>query len=122
MMAAVPSNFNLITYVGEYVGEQSYYGQGAGRFPTACNVVQDCIDIAGGTRGFYGSAADPVEQGSVSHPYDVRTTAQSPGLDEITDRVLGNGIITQPVSNLQMHAFMESIKAADPDAFMAGIR
>lgn len=122
MMAAVPSNFNLITYVGEYVGEQSYYGQGAGRFPTACNMVQDCIDIAGGVRGFYGSAQAPVEQGSVSHPYYVRTSVSSPWLEEITDRVLGSGIVTKPVSNLQMHAFMASIQEADPEAFMAGIR
>lgn len=122
MMAAVPSNFNLITYNGEYVGEQSYYGQGAGRFPTACNVVQDCVDILGGERGFYGSVGGRVQQGSHAHPYYVRTTAKSEWLDEITERKMGDGIVTRPVSNLQMHRFMASIAAEDPDAFMAGIR
>ncbi len=122
MMASVPANFNLITYTGEYVGEQSYYGQGAGRFPTACNMVQDCIDILGGEKGFYGSRHAQVQQGSAAHPYYVRTGVQSDWLDSITDRPLGGGVVTKPVSNLQMHAFMASILETDPDAFMAGIR
>ncbi len=122
MLANVPANFNLITFVGENAGEQSFYGQGAGRFPTAYNLVQDCIDILGGARGFYESLGSQVEQGSSMHPYYVRATAKSEWLDSITDRSLGDGIVTKPVSNLQMHAFMASIAGEDPDAFMAGIR
>ena len=122
MLAAVPANFNLITFVGENAGEQSFYGQGAGRFPTAYNLVQDCIDILGGTKGFYESLGAPAQQGSTAHPYYVRTRAKSEWLDSVTDRALGDGVVTQPVSNLQMHAFMASIAEADPDAFMAGIR
>ena len=122
MMAAVPANFNLITYTGEYVGEQSYYGQGAGRFPTACNVVQDCIDIACGETGFYGAVAAPQPQCGHVHSYYVRTTVQHPWLEESFDRKLGDGIVTKPVSSLQMHAFLAAIAQEDPDAFMAGIR
>ncbi|MBR4132533.1 MAG: homoserine dehydrogenase [Oscillospiraceae bacterium] len=122
MMAAVPANFNLITYTGEYAGEQSYYGQGAGRFPTAFNMVEDCIDILNGARGFYGSLGTPVPQGSACHPYYVRTTVRADWLDEITDRRLGDGVVTKPVSHLQMHAFLASIVEEDPDAFIAGIR
>ena len=44
--AAVPANFNLITYEGEQIGRQSFYGQGAGQMPTAAHVVQDCLSIA----------------------------------------------------------------------------
>ena len=120
MMAAVPANFNLISYTGEYAGEQSYYGQGAGRFPTAFNIVEDCIDILQGAKGFYGSLGSPVRQGSACHPYYVRTTAKSAWLDEVTDHKLGDGVVTRPVSNLQMHAFAAS--AEDPDVFFAGIR
>ena len=50
--AAVPANFNLITYEAEQLGCQSFYGQGAGRFPTAENVVQDCLTVLSGKRGF----------------------------------------------------------------------
>lgn len=122
MMASVPMNFNLITYTGKYVGEQSYYGQGAGRFPTACNVVQDCIDILNGERGFYKSTCNQVQHGSHSHPYYVRTIASNSWLNEIFDYNLGDGIVTKPVSNLQMHAFIASISNEDPKAFIAGIR
>lgn len=57
--AAVPANFNLITYEAEQLGRQSFYGQGAGRFPTAENVVQDCLTVLSGKRGFYTDRAVP---------------------------------------------------------------
>ncbi len=50
--AAVPANFNLITFHGSASGRMSFYGQGAGRYPTAYNVVQDCADVLSG-KGFY---------------------------------------------------------------------
>lgn len=37
--AAVPMNYNLITFVGETSQRMSFFGQGAGRYPTAYNVV-----------------------------------------------------------------------------------
>ena len=51
--AAVPGNYNLISCTGELLGRQSYFGQGAGRYPTAANVVQDCLDLLTGEDGFY---------------------------------------------------------------------
>ena len=51
--ASVPTNYNLISYTAEKVGRQSFFGQGAGRFPTASNVVQDCLDILAGHTSFY---------------------------------------------------------------------
>ena len=50
--AAVPLNYNLITFLGESSERMSFYGQGAGRYPTAYNVVQDLVDVLGG-KGFY---------------------------------------------------------------------
>ena len=54
--AAVPKNFNLITYYGEKIGRHSFFGQGAGRYPTAFNAVEDCLDILAGKHGFYTDA------------------------------------------------------------------
>ena len=51
--AAVPANFNLISFESEYAGKESFFGQGAGRYPTAYNVVQDLVDIASGVDRFY---------------------------------------------------------------------
>ena len=43
--AVVPANYNLITAVSEYAGRQSFFGEGAGRWPTAAAVVQDLLDL-----------------------------------------------------------------------------
>ena len=43
--AAVDKNFNMISFDTEYTGRESFYGQGAGRYPTAYNAVEDCLDI-----------------------------------------------------------------------------
>jgi len=43
--ANVSSNFNMISLNGEFLGDLKFYGQGAGRYPTAANVVQDLADI-----------------------------------------------------------------------------
>ncbi|MGN0982749.1 MAG: homoserine dehydrogenase, partial [Candidatus Limivicinus sp.] len=43
--AAVPLNYNLITFQGETSDRMSFFGQGAGRYPTAYNVVQDLVDV-----------------------------------------------------------------------------
>ena len=46
--AAVPANYNLITYTADRIGRQRFLGQGAGRFPTPANAVQDCLATAAG--------------------------------------------------------------------------
>lgn len=43
--ATVPSNFNLVTIFGDTIGELKFYGQGAGKLPTANAIVQDILDI-----------------------------------------------------------------------------
>ena len=48
-LAAVRGVFNAIALVGDAVGEQMFYGRGAGRMPTASSVVSDLVDIARGT-------------------------------------------------------------------------
>ena len=58
--AAVPANYNLITFRGESSGIMSFYGQGAGRYPTAYNVVQDCVDLLEG-KGFYSPYGEKTE-------------------------------------------------------------
>ena len=47
-LARVRGPFNAIRVVGDAVGETLFYGQGAGRMPTASAVVADLIDLAVG--------------------------------------------------------------------------
>ncbi|MBO4853866.1 MAG: homoserine dehydrogenase [Oscillospiraceae bacterium] len=122
--AAVPANYNLITYTADAIGRQSFFGQGAGRFPTAANVVQDCLDVLGGKTAFYSvpSAAAKLCADAVAHPYYVRTAVMDPWLTSITADHWEGGVITSAVPVGQMLRWAKERLAADPTCFIAGIR
>lgn len=44
-IAHIPKNLNCVKLSSEFLGESSYIGQGAGKYPTAHAVVQDIISI-----------------------------------------------------------------------------
>ena len=122
--AAVPGNYNLISCTGELLGRQSYFGQGAGRYPTAANVVQDCLDLLTGEDGFYTETARPmaVEADAVAHPYYVRTQAADPWLKSVTADRWAGGVITGAVPVGQMLRWAAAQRQRDPGCFVAGIR
>ena len=110
--AAVPLNFNLITLVGDASNRMSFYGQGAGRYPTAYNVLQDCVDILTG-KGFYtpyGKKVSAVNDEMLR--YYVRGAAW-----EDAEESWGSAVITKPVSVSIMHAWRKE----NPSAFIAAL-
>ena len=114
--AAVPSNYNLITLIGKYSGRMSFFGQGAGRYPTAYNVVQDCADLIAG-RGFYcdyGAKVSAVNKDRLT--YYVRGDVDS-WLQENTAENWGKAVLTKPVSVSDMHAWLK----VHPGAFIAAV-
>ena len=120
--AAVPRNCNRITLTGERLGEQAFFGEGAGRYPTALNVLQDCLDIAAGCRRFYTDRALPcaVDNDALCRPYYVRTGREEAFAGRIAGR-LGPGLVTQPMPVPQLHGLLDrsSFAAALPQAFFA---
>ena len=111
--AAVPMNYNLITFVGETSDRMSFYGQGAGRYPTAYNVVQDLVDVLEG-KSFYAPYGEKVEaDSSVELTWYVRGNWQG----EVAE-TWGEAVVTKAVSVADMHAWIK----ANPDAFVAAIR
>ena len=110
--ANVPMNYNLITLVGQFSQRMSFYGQGAGRYPTAYNVVQDCADELAG-KGFYS-------------PYGPKTKAvndeklcyyvRGAQWDDAADN-WGEAYITKPVAVDAMHAWLKE----NPTAFIAAL-
>ena len=122
--AAVPKNFNLITYCGEKVGRHSFFGQGAGRYPTAFNAVEDCLDIVAGKPGFYTQAMKPapVLCGGEAHPYYVRTACPDAFLQSVTVEQWGDGVVTACVSVEEMLRWGRAQLAKAPGGFLAGIR
>ena len=111
--AAVPMNYNLITFVGETSDRMSFYGQGAGRYPTAYNVVQDLVDVLEG-KSFYAPYGEKVaSDSSVEMNWYVRGNWQGEAAEK-----WGEAVVTKAVSVADMHAWIK----ANPDAFVAAIR
>ncbi|MBQ3071803.1 MAG: homoserine dehydrogenase [Oscillospiraceae bacterium] len=121
--ASVPANYNTISLDGKLNGIQSFYGQGAGRFPTAANVVSDCLDILAGERDFYAKPVPAsVDNSDAKHAYYVRTAHRDAFLTGncVTE---GNGfVITKDISVDEMHRWAKEKAASDPALFFAAIR
>ena len=111
--AAVPMNYNLITFIGETSERMSFYGQGAGRYPTAYNVVQDLVDVLEG-KGFYAPYGGKV---SADNSEELTWYVRGSWNGEAAEN-WGNAVITKPVSVAAMHAWLKE----NPEAFVAAIR
>ena len=110
--SAVPSNYNLITLVGQFSERMSFYGQGAGRYPTAYNVVQDLVDLTEG-KGFYSPYGEAV---SACNDEEMTYYVRGNWTGEVAE-TWGNAVLTKPVSVSAMHAWIKE----NPDAFVAAI-
>ena len=108
--AAVPANYNLITLMGSASNRMSFYGQGAGRYPTAYNVVQDCVDILTG-KGFYTPYGGKV---SATNDEKLRYYVRGGQWADPAER-WGEAVITKPVSVSEMHKWLKE----NPGAFIA---
>ena len=108
LAAGVPLNNNLITLEGANVGIQSFYGQGAGRAPTAYNVVQDCIDVSRGA-GLYCEGFGPcdVDNGAVLRRYYVRGVRDA-FLEGALEDTWDEAVITKPIPVSEIHAWAQA--------------
>ena len=111
--ANVPMNYNLITFVGETSERMSFYGQGAGRYPTAYNVVQDLVDVLEG-KSFYAPYGPKV---AAENCDTMRYYVRGSWTGE-TEENWGSAVITKAVSISEMHAWLKE----NPEAFIAAIR
>ena len=118
--ASIPLNYNQISLVGKHIGKQSFFGQGAGRYPTAYNVLQDCVDIRNGKQGFYTAKLEDrkIDNSSVIRSYYVRTDRVDTWLQKQIVKIMDQGILTKPVSVAEMHAWAKK----HPTRFFASIR
>ena len=91
--------------------------------PTAANVVQDCLTILGGERGFYTHKATPMalDGENEAHPYYVRTAAPDQWLENNTAERWATGVVTGAVNTYEMLAWAKKQLAVDPTLFIAGI-
>ena len=111
--AAVPMNYNLITFVGQTSDRMSFFGQGAGRYPTAYNVVQDLVDVLEG-KSFYAPYGPKV---AADNSEALRFYVRGSWDGEVEEN-WGSAVVTKAVPVNQMHAWLKQ----NPDAFVAAIR
>lgn len=122
--AAVPANYNLITVVSEYAGRQSFFGEGAGRWPTAAAVVQDLLDLCERKQGFYTQLSQPLPSNNMCEErrYYVRYIVDTWFMDGCVEKRWGNGVLTRPVSPAQMHSWYVEARSNDPGIFFAALQ
>ena len=109
--AVVPTNYNLITLVGNTSGRQSFFGQGAGRYPTAYNVVQDLVDLTRGT-GFYCPYGPKVAvENNEKLSYYIRGGDQSVFADKIGE-IWDGAIVTKPLAVADVHGWLKENEGA----------
>ena len=109
---AVPLNYNLITFIGQTSERMSFYGQGAGRYPTAYNVVQDLVDVTQGKSFYAPYGAPQAADNQEAHRYYVRGDWEGSIQEDWS-----TGVITAPVPVSQMHKWLQ----AHPQAFIARV-
>lgn len=122
--AVVPANYNLITAVSEYAGRQSFFGEGAGRWPTAAAVVQDILDLCERKQGFYTQLSQPLPSNNMCEErrYYVRYIVDTWFMDGCVEKRWGNGVLTRPVSPAQMHSWYVEARSNDPGIFFAALQ
>lgn len=122
--AAILQNVNYAWYLGEEYGLMSYTGQGAGKLPTAANVLRDVRSAAAGHRSMTSencAIAHP-DNASERHRYYLRVPAEEvlPEGWKAQREICGDWALcqTEAISVAEAHAYA----IAHPQSFIAGIR
>lgn len=119
--ANVNKNFNIITLFGESVGRLSFYGQGAGKYPTGHALASDVIDVVNGERHThtYGKVYD-VDNSTCERKYYIRAAVLPNEYASYEQIGSSYYIITNKMKVSEMHLLAKSILESDPLAFFAG--
>lgn len=125
LLSSVRKNNNMISLVGDSVGELSFYGQGAGKYPTGVAVAQDVIDIVNGDNvNVIPERMVKVDNSLVIKEYYIRTKADVDEKYIDSVKVIDNikYIVTKPISVSEAHKLAEIILSKDGESFFAGFQ
>lgn len=119
----VPGNLNLIAAKLHYGGTLSFMGEGAGRFPTAENVVRDLNDVLLTHPAFYADSLESLQtdHSRLCRSYIVRTEKEDAFLKEHTVRREGAYLFTSPVPVTEMHRVLAALELGGTSVFAAAV-
>ena len=117
---------NIASFEGEYVGVQHFFGQGAGKFPTAYAVVEDLRDLLSHPGKSHLRAGEPalkLDGRRVTKRYYLRTSAPVEiEAEPLGQAGAGTAYITAPLSAADMHALAARLRGIDGTTFFAALR
>lgn len=129
--ASIPENFNIASLQGTTIGDLKFYGQGAGKLPTANAIVQDIIDIAQNTPTNVCNLDQELRYDTslIQGTYLIRSTIAPASMKSLLKEAYADVVDykdlaytwTNTISAYQMHRIMQEILKLDSDAFMARI-
>ncbi len=118
----VSKNLNYIMAQSKFAGSSGFFGQGAGRYPTAYTVANDCVDVANGVKHPYNPICNEAKiDNSITLRYYIRTEINDEWLSSVADKPLGSGIITKPISVSELHKNIKRIRKSDLGCFAAAL-
>lgn len=123
--ANVRTNFNIATLHGETIGELKFFGQGAGKLPTANAIIQDILDIRmmqneyDTNRNEWYAYSDTL----LANRYLIRShQSHASALIEKTEEYNGNYYMyTSSITTKDMMELYHSIMENDENTFIAKI-
>ncbi|WP_312906637.1 homoserine dehydrogenase [Tissierella praeacuta] len=99
---------NLVSFVGDVVGELRFFGEGAGKFPTANAIVSDLIDITANTyprNGIWENKSLNNINQLYEGKYYMRITTEKEIKDKIEGYIIDNRITENIIENKDSIAF-----------------
>ena len=123
--ANIRTNFNIAALHGESIGELKFYGQGAGKLPTANAIIQDILDIKTNTCFKDVSLINDIPYANTlfANKYVIRTNRvyQNEMVEKIEEYKGQYYIYTTSITTHDMMDFVNGIIAQDEKAFVAKI-
>jgi homoserine dehydrogenase len=114
----------MISLFGKDVGRLSFFGQGAGKYPTGNALAQDVIDIIKGSRELEYAPSDiKIDNSYLERAYYIRTSAHvNYSFFDNVELIDGVKYITTKKTTVkEIHRVANEIRALDENAFFAGI-
>ena len=131
MEASVPDNFNLGSITGTTIGELKFYGQGAGKLPTANAIVQDMIDLleGKGEEAFDFSKKVQFCYDRIFKDYVLRTSLKEEAVSKVFGDFIGERETVKDfvyyelngISTAILHSGIKQLQQNDPELFVARV-